>query len=90
MSIKIEKLNREEIEKRRVENWPIWEKEVSSFPWFYDSDEQCYILEGEVFITEDHSGTKHHIKAGDFVTFKSGLSCHWDIKQPIKKHYNFI
>ncbi len=26
---------------------------------------------------------------GDFVTFPKGLSCVWDIKEPVKKHYNF-
>jgi hypothetical protein len=26
---------------------------------------------------------------GDFVTFPKGLSCIWDIKEPVKKHYNF-
>ena len=28
-------------------------------------------------------------KKGDFVTFKDGLSCVWDIIEPIKKYYNF-
>ena len=26
---------------------------------------------------------------GDFVTFPKGLSCVWDIKAPVNKHYNF-
>jgi hypothetical protein len=27
--------------------------------------------------------------AGDFVTFPAGLSCVWDIKEAVRKHYNF-
>jgi len=26
---------------------------------------------------------------GDLVTFPRGLSCTWDIRNPVKKHYNF-
>ena len=26
---------------------------------------------------------------GDFVIFKDGLECVWDVKKPVKKHYNF-
>ncbi len=29
------------------------------------------------------------IKKGDYVTFPKGLSCVWDVKEPVKKHYNF-
>jgi uncharacterized cupin superfamily protein len=50
-------------------------------------DEECYILEGE-FDVETEEGTVH-VKPGDFVTFKDGLKCTWDIKKPVKKHYNF-
>jgi hypothetical protein len=28
-------------------------------------------------------------KAGDFVTFKQGLKCVWNVKKPISNHYNF-
>ncbi len=83
----IEKLTPEEIEKRGIKSWPIWEKEPSKFPWTYSGDEECYILEGEV--TVETGDGNYHIKPGDFVTFKDGLSCTWDIKSRIKKHYNF-
>ena len=36
-----------------VQNWPIWEKEESEFPWYYDEPETCYILEGEVIVTPE-------------------------------------
>jgi uncharacterized protein len=83
----IDKLSEEEIEKRGIRDWPIWEKEVSRFDWHYDSNEQCLILEGEVTVYA--SGETYLIQAGDFVIFPKGLACIWDISEPIKKHYNF-
>lgn len=83
----IEKLSNEEIIKRGINHWPIWEKEVSKFDWYYDSEEECQILEGEVEV--DTPEGKFSIKAGDFVTFKEGLKCVWNVKKLIRKHYNF-
>ncbi len=85
--VRIEKLNKDEIQTRKVYEWPIWEKEISRFDWEYDSDEECLILEGEV-VVETEAG-EVQIKPGDFVTFPKGLKCVWDIKTPIRKHYNF-
>jgi len=79
------KITEEEIDKMGVKNWPIWEKEVSRFYWSYPSDEECLILEGEVEVETDDG--KVHIKAGDFVTFKKGLDCYWNVTQGIRKHY---
>ncbi len=28
-------------------------------------------------------------KPRDFVTFKDGLACTWEIKKKVRKHYNF-
>lgn len=83
----IEKLTDEQVNQKGIKNWPIWTKEVSTFDWYYDSDEECLILEGEFDVKTD-AGT-FTIKAGDFVTFKKGLKCVWDVKKPIRKHYNF-
>ena len=82
-----EKLSEQEINERNIRSWPVWEKEVSRFDWTYDGDEECFILEGEVDV-ETPEGTVH-IGPGDFVTFKDGLQCVWDIKQGIRKHYRF-
>ncbi len=87
MTIRIEQLTQDEIEDRGIGSWPIWEKEVSRFDWHYDQTEECLILEGRVIV--ESSGGAVEIKAGDFVTFPAGLSCVWDIKEPVKKHYNF-
>ncbi|TAD73232.1 MAG: DUF861 domain-containing protein [Oscillatoriales cyanobacterium] len=71
-----------------VTTWPIWTKEVSEFPWTYDSAETCYILEGEVTVTPK-GGEPVTIRKGDLVTFPAGLSCTWNITQAIRKHYQF-
>ena len=88
MFIKIQKLSQEELKKKGVFSWPIWEKEVSKFPWSYDSIEECYFLEGDVTV-ETEDGKSVNFGKGDFVTFPKGLSCVWDIKKPVRKHYNF-
>ncbi|MFA4851800.1 MAG: cupin domain-containing protein [Bacteroidales bacterium] len=84
----VKKLTDSEIEGRKIKSWPIWTKEVSRFDWYYDCDEECLILDGEV-IVETNEGN-YTIKAGDFVTFKQGLKCVWNVKTPIQKHYNFL
>lgn len=71
-----------------VRDWPIWEKETSVFPWHYDTRETCYLLAGHVIVTPD-GGTPVHLGPGDLVTFPSGLSCTWEIREPVRKHYRF-
>lgn len=88
MKVKIIKPTEEYLKERKVKDWPIWTKEVSRFDWYYDTTEECYILEGKV-IVETEDGEKVEIKEGDFVTFEKGLSCKWDVQKPIRKHYNF-
>lgn len=70
-----------------VDDWPIWEKEVSTFPWTYEEKETCYILEGEVVVTPE-GGEPVTLGRGDLVIFPAGLRCTWDIKSPIRKHYD--
>jgi uncharacterized cupin superfamily protein len=36
-----------------VYDWPIWKKEVSTFPWTYGDQETCYILKGRFIVTPD-------------------------------------
>jgi len=86
--IKIEKLSEEKIKELGIRSWPIWEKEVSRFDWHYDQIETCYILEGKVTV-EAKGGNTVSFGPGDFVTFPKGLDCVWDIKEPVRKHYNF-
>jgi uncharacterized cupin superfamily protein len=88
VKIEVKKMSPEEAEKQGITSWPTWEKEVSKFDWHYDSEEECYLLEGQVTV-ETPDGEKVEFGKGDFVTFPKDLSCVWDIKAPVRKHYNF-
>lgn len=71
-----------------VFDWPVWEKEVSTFPWTYDANETCYLLEGDVTVTPD-GGEPVHFQRGDLVKFPKGMSCTWEIHEAVRKHYEF-
>jgi uncharacterized cupin superfamily protein len=74
------------LNKLEVTTWPIWSKEVSEFPWFYDELETCYLLEGEVEVIPE-GGERVKIGKGDFVTFPAGMACTWKILKGVRKHY---
>jgi len=78
----------ERLKQLAVEDWPTWSAGISRFPWIYDTCETCYVLEGEVVVTPD-GGQPVTVKAGDLATFPAGMSCVWDVKQPLRKHYRF-
>ena len=78
--------SQEEIAK--CKSWGTWGCEASKFPWTYGSAETCYLLAGEVTVTPD-GGEPVSFKAGDIVTFPAGMSCTWDVKVAVKKHFNF-
>lgn len=86
--IVIKHLSEEEIKKKEIRKWPTWEKEQSVFPWVYSTEEECYIIEGKIEVT-DKDGNVYKIKENDFVVFPKGLECTWKIIEPVKKYYNF-
>jgi uncharacterized cupin superfamily protein len=86
--IKITRPDQSELERMGVKSWPIWEKEVSTFPWHYDEKEVCYILEGQIKVTPKN-GEPVSIKPGDLVTFPADMNCTWEISSPVRKHYKF-
>ena len=71
-----------------VDDWPVWNKEVSEFDWEYDQTETCYIIEGEAIVTPE-GGEAVTITTGDMVTFPKGMRCTWKITEAIEKHYRF-
>lgn len=85
MKPKIKKPTTKEI--AEAETWPIWEKEESEFPWEYNTKETCFILEGKAVIKTMEGNFE--FSKGDYVEFPEGLECTWEIKEKIKKHYNF-
>jgi len=85
--IKVERnLDEKRLQDEDIFNWPIWTKEMSEFPWTYNSAETCYFLEGDVVVTPD-GGDPVKMQKGDLVTFPQGMSCTWKIRQDVKKHY---
>lgn len=91
--IKVEKMSKEEADKKfGVSSWPTWGCGASKFDWEYSGTETAYILEGEVTVTptgEWSDADPAKIEAGDLATFPDGMTCVWDVKKPIRKHYNF-
>lgn len=87
--IKVEKNpSKERLEELGVPGWSIWTKEVSSFPWQYDEKETCFFLEGEVVVTPTGEQPVT-VGKGDLVTFPEGMSCTWEIRKAVRKHYHF-
>jgi hypothetical protein len=78
----------ERLAKQGVRSWPIWEKEPSEFPWHYDEQETCFLLEGDVVVTPK-GGPPVHFGKGDLVTFPAGMSCTWKVNKAVRKHYRF-
>lgn len=89
MKIKVEKPDAARLQALGVNDWPTWSKEVSTFPWSYNSRETAYILEGEVTVTDKETGEAVTFGKGDLVIFPAGLSCTWQVKKPLHKHYQF-
>ena len=71
-----------------VRSWPTWSKEASTFPWHYDDRETCFFLEGDVIVTPE-GGEPVAMGKGDLVTFPAGMSCTWEIRADVNKHYQF-
>ncbi len=89
MNVKIEKPTEQQLQELGVKSWPIWEKEVSVFPWHYDSDEIFYLLEGKVKL-EIQGGETVEFGKGDLVTLKTGVDCVWTVTEKVRKHYKMI
>lgn len=86
--IEIRRPTEEEIRAEGCRAWPIWEKEISEFPWAYDEREACLILAGRVEVTPE-GGAAVSFGAGDLVVFPAGMRCRWKVLEPVRKHYRF-
>jgi len=87
MKIEIRKPQKNELNTSDILDWSIWECEISTFDWTYSDKETCYLLEGDVTVKTDTETV--NFGTGDIVTFPAGLSCVWEVKKPVKKHYKF-
>lgn len=79
----------EDLKKLNVKTWGTWSKEASEFDWSYGDTETCFVLDGEVEVTDSETGEKMAFGKGDLVQFEKGLKCVWNVKKPIRKHYSF-
>ena len=70
-----------------MKSMPTWTCEVSEFDWYYDSEETCLVIEGEVVVKYGEKSVT--FAAGDYVVFPEGLSCVWQVRKAVKKHYVF-
>lgn len=85
--VTVTKPDQNELDGLGVFDWPVWTKENSTFDWYYDQKEICYLLEGKVKVTTENGSWE--FGAGDLVTFRQGLKCSWEIYEPVRKHYTF-
>lgn len=77
-----------EEERTEMAQCPTWCCEVSTFPWHFDEEEHCWIIEGEAVVTfEDR---EFRFGVGDYVIFPKGMDCMWQVVHPIKKHYKHV
>jgi len=76
-----------EAEVVKMKSNPVWSCEVSEFEWFYNSEETCLIIEGEVVVK--YGSKSVSFAAGDYVFFPKGLSCVWQVKKAVMKYYEF-
>ncbi|KKK46403.1 hypothetical protein LCGC14_1386160 [marine sediment metagenome] len=79
----------EELKRLNVESWGTWNKEVSEFDWSYSDTETCYILDGDIEVTDSKTGDKIQFTKGDLVQFEKGLNCVWRVKKPVRKYFSF-
>ncbi len=75
-------------EKREAGSWPTWSKEAGEFPWEYEEQETCLILEGDVTVTNE-GGEQFRFGSGDWVVFPKGMKCTWKVSRDVRKHYRF-
>jgi len=83
----VTKPTKEELASWNINSWSSWECEPSTFDWTYLDHESAYVFEGHVIV--EAYGKKTEIKKGDLVHFPKGMSCVWNVKETIKKVYNF-
>ena len=86
MEITVRKATDEDI--ARMSKLPTWGCEVSTFDWFYDSEEHCYLTEGQVVV--EYDGGSASFGAGDYVILPEGMKCVWKVSKAVRKHYQFM
>lgn len=76
-------------EAQQCKGWPIWTCETSTFDWDYTQQETCLIIDGQVTVKDRPGEDSVSFGPGDLVVFPVDLSCTWQVKAPVRKHYKF-
>jgi uncharacterized protein len=71
-----------------VGNMGVWECTPGGWQITNRGDtETCFILSGAATMTDDATGEKHEITAGDLIVLPAGWSGRWDITETLRKVY---
>lgn len=87
MEIKTIRAGEQFISAHKILSWPVWQSPVAEFDWQYPESEACLFIEGKAVVSWPSGSVT--VAAGDFVVFPRGLSCRWQVLEPVKKHYKF-
>ncbi|CAK0856243.1 unnamed protein product [Prorocentrum cordatum] len=83
------------------EHWPIWNCPALPDPagrfeesrWWESrpgvAEERCLVLQGRATLTLP-GGEKVVIEAGDWVVFRKGFTCLWEVQEAISKRYGYF
>ncbi len=64
----------------------IWRSKPNRLEVSYTKDEFCFLIEGEVHLTDD-SGITEIYRAGDGFVVPAGFKGVWDMPVPVAKYY---
>ncbi len=62
----------------------VWTCTPGKFHWHYNVDETLYILEGEVFVTDENEEVRR-LGPGDLVFFPAGCHSVWHVTKDVRK-----
>ncbi|MGW3949409.1 cupin domain-containing protein [Streptomyces sp. NPDC004752] len=69
-------------------NIGVWECRPGGWPVRNRPDtEVCYVLSGVATLTDDETGTKVTLSAGDLLVLPPGWSGRWDVTETLRKVY---
>jgi uncharacterized cupin superfamily protein len=63
----------------------IWRAEPCTFDYLFDSDEACYVIEGEATVELLDRGETVPLRAGDIAWFPAGTRAIWHVTQAFRK-----
>lgn len=63
----------------------IWRAEPCSFDYVFDTDEACYVIEGEASVELVDAGETVELRRGDVAYFAAGTRAVWRVSTPFRK-----